>query len=611
MRFLFASITWYLRDTIGIATLDLIPIALAPFVVAAVLPILSRFIGVRMGLWSGVIVLAAARTLNQLVDEPAVDFWAAAVATSAFVGLLPLLLSVGRATLVGGVLLGLAIDTSIKGLGLSLDLAYQPGLAPVVATAATAVAVFYLLYRTDDPGRHGVGWGSGARLLGVGPFLFVQLLVLQSQGWTSAAGGVSPEQGLLRIALLNVVALYLASRFERSRLVLLLSGIVVGGTLVAAEASAPVFNTFSILGVAAAGPLWAAMVPDPDPDNVSASGLYLVAGSVLYVVFGLAYYVPLDLDLGFTQPQARIAVGVLLVVFGVAGWLRIPVREVGVDRSAPLLAGVAVTLPLIALVNIVVSSPRPADGVDGPTRFMSYNLHSAFDTSGRMDVEAIARVIEDSGATVVGLQEVERGRLINAGTDLLILLQQRLGFEYVEFFGTADVVWGNAILSRYPLGPAERAFLPTEGTPLRRGYLAAPVSVAGIEILFITTHLQHVNDPDVHDSDPEGDLLPVHRAQIGGIVEEWEGRMPAVLVGDFNARPGWAQMNELIAAGWVDAWEEAGSGPGYTSDAVNPRYRIDWILHTPDLRALDAGVIQSLASDHYAVVSDIAIDRPG
>ncbi len=607
VRFLFASMAWYLRDTVGIGTLDLVPIAMAPFLIAALLPILSRFIGVRAALWSGVTVLAVARIVNQVVDEPSADLWAAAVATAAFIGLLPLLLSLGRATLVGGVLLGLSVDTSIKGLGLSLDLAYQPGLAPLAATVAIAVAAFYALYLVDDPDRSGVGWGSGALLLGIGPFLFVQFLVLQSQGWTSSAGSVSAQHALLRIALLNVVALYLAFRFGRSRVVLVVSSILVAATLVAAEASAPVFNLLSILAVVAAGPLWAAMVPDPEKENLAASSFYLVAGSVVYLVMGLAYYLPLDLDLGFTQPQARIAAAVLLGLIGLAGSVGRSRREIGVDRTAPVLAAVAVVLPLIVFLNVVISSPKEAPtSAEEPIRFMSYNLHSAFDTSGRMDVEAIARVIEDSGATVVGLQEVTRGRLINAGTDLLALLQHRLGFEHVAFFATADPVWGNAILSRYPLGRVETAYLPTEGTLLRRGYLAALVSVVGTEILFISTHLQHINDPDVHDVDPEADLLSVHRAQIGAILDEWNGRMPAVLVGDFNARPGWAQMNELLAAGWVDVWEEAGIGRGFTFNAADPQFRIDWILHTPDLVAEDAGVIQSQASDHFAVVADLA-----
>ena len=141
---------------------------------------------------------------------------------------------------------------------------------------------------------------------------------------------------------------------------------------------------------------------------------------------------------------------------------------------------------------------------------------------------------------------------------------------------------------------------------MRRGYLGADLLIGDETLLFISTHLQHVNDRSAHDEDPEADLYPVHTEQIGTILETWDGQTPAVLVGDFNARPGWAQIDELLAAGWVDSWAEAGDGDGFTANAARPRYRIDYIFHTPDLTATDIGVIQTQASDHFPVVADLA-----
>ncbi len=609
MRVLFASITWYLRDTVGVATLDLVPIALVPFLAGALLPILARFVGVRPSMWLGLGLLGLARIANQAIDRADTDFWTAAVATTAFVGLLPLLLSLGRHVLVGGVLLGLTVDTAIRGMSSGLDLAFQPGFGPVMVVAAIVAAGAFALAQPEIPARRGVGWGSGAVLLGLGPYLFGQLLVLQAQGWTSSAGAVSATTAMVRICLLNVVAVWLAFRLDRSRSLQAASAVVVVAALVLAEAAPVTFNLATILAVVAAGPLLGALVPDPDRDRVGASGTYLVGGSVLFLVIGLAYYLPMDLSLGFTQAQARIAAAGALGVVALLGAARRSPASEGIASPIPVLAAVTLVLPLVgAGLALTVDPVEPSDP-PGAVRVMTYNLHSAFDTSGRMDVEAIARVIEDSGASIVGLQEVSRGRLLNAGTDLVALLAQRLGFEHVAFFGTTDPAWGNAILSRYPLGEVERTLLPLAGTPLRRGYLAAPVQVGDTEILFISIHLQHINDPDVHDEDPEADLLPVHRAQLGVVLEEWDGRSPAVLVGDFNARPGWTQMEDVLAAGWVDSWAEAGQGDGFTAGAADPRYRIDWILHTPDLSAVDAGVFQSQASDHFAVIADL--DLPG
>jgi endonuclease/exonuclease/phosphatase (EEP) superfamily protein YafD len=62
----------------------------------------------------------------------------------------------------------------------------------------------------------------------------------------------------------------------------------------------------------------------------------------------------------------------------------------------------------------------------------------------------------------------------------------------------------------------------------------------------------------------------------------------------------------ILNAGFVDAWAEAGHGEVSTSVGRHPNWRIDWIVHTPDLIAWDVEVIENRASDHSAVVATIA-----
>lgn len=605
VRFLFGSMAWYLRDTVGIGVIDLIPIALAPFLLGAIFPILSRWLTVRGAIWSGVWVLVVARTYNQISTDPAVDFWTSALAVMAFVGLLPLLLSLGRSTLVGGVLLGLAIDSAIRGSGLSLDLAYQPGVGAIAAVIGLAVATLYVLWACPTVERQGVPWGPGWTLVGIGPFLFFQFLILQSQGWVSEVSGAGGPQTQLRIALLNVIALLVVGKFERNRLVTMIAAVVVLAALAVAEGPALAFNILSILAIPAAGLVWSSLVPDVYERGVSSSATYLVIGMTLLVILGLVYYVPLDLSLGFDQTAARFGGIVLLGLFGMGGVISMAATRLGVTGQTWAFAALASLLPLVGLL-LAGTDRQPAD-TSFPLRVMAYNLHSGFDTDGNLDLEALARVIEDSEATVVGLQEVSRGQLISGVADQLTLLRQRLGFEHAAYFGTTDPTFGNAVLSRFPIVEVQRTYLPQVGTPLRRGYLGTRIDIGDTEVLFISTHLQHVNDRATHDLDPEGDLYPVHHEQIAAILTEWGGVEPAILVGDFNARPGWAQLEELVAAGWVDAWVEAGVGEGLTSPSDDPRYRIDYIFHTPDLETADVGVIQSRASDHFPVVADIRI----
>lgn len=608
MRFLFGSLTWYLRDTLGIGVLDLVPIALAPFVLAGLLPILARWSGPRTMLWTGAAMLILSRIVLQVSTAPAADFWAAAVGTFAFVGLVPLLLGLGRIGLVGGVLLGLALDSAIKGLGLSLDLAYQPGWRTVLAVVAIGVGIVWGLVNLPDGPTVGVGWAGGATLLSIGPFLFAQTLVLQPQGWTSAVTGISGPATQLRISLLNILALYLAYRWQGRRWWFVLSILVVALAVAGAEGNPTLFNIATLAGVPLAGLLWAGLVPTADAAKTAASGFYLVAGMTLYLILGLAYYLPLDMNLGFSQSDVRLAVAVLLFIAGGVAFARLP-HDQAVGRVDWVFAGAAALLSVVSFGAAATSDSVVENSSDGPVRFMSYNVHSAFNTDGALDVEAIARVVEDSEADIVAFQEMPRGRLISATTDLLTLLQLRLGFEHVAYFGTTDPVWGNAVFSRFPITGFGADYLPKVGTPMQRGSLGAIIDLGDGEVLVMSTHLQHINDSAVHEEDPEADLLPVHTEQIAAILDSWAGQMPAVLMGDFNARPEWAQISLIEDAGWLDAWDEAGTGEGLTSSAADPRYRIDYIFHTADVMAVDAGVIQSLASDHFAVVADLLIDR--
>ena len=606
IRFFFGSLTWYVRDTLGVGVIDLIPLALIPFAAGLLLPVLSRWLTIRGALWVGSLVLVVSRVVNQISSDPAMEMWSSGIAIAGFVGLLPLLLSLGRSAIVGGLFLGLAVDSAVKGMGLSLDLGYQEGPWPVAIVTALGLALLFLLLLSPRVERRGPSWRSGWTLLGIGPLLFFELLILQNQGWTSEVAGITGPQAQLRIALLNVVALVLLAWVERSRLAVLSSLAILVGTLVVAAGDALVFNIMSLLAVPAAAFVWSSQVPDPEERGVGPSTTYLAFGMLLFVATGLLYYVPLDLDLGYTQEQARLAAAGLVVLFGVGGLgANTPLRP-GVSNQSWAFAALVSILPLLGFFLVEEDPPGFASN-DDVVRVMTYNIHSAYNTDGRFDIEEIARVVEDSGAEIVGLQEIPRGRLISGVTDELTLLEARLGFEHSAFFGTTDPTWGNAILSRHPIISVDREYLPLVGTPMRRGHLGAVVQVGDSSVLVVSTHLQHVNDRSVHDEDPEADLYPVHREQIQTILEAWGGFEPAILVGDFNARPGWAQIEDLLSAGWVDSWTEAGSGDGFTARSNDPRNRIDYVFHTPGIQALDAGVIQSQASDHLPVVVDLRI----
>ena len=158
--------------------------------------------------------------------------------------------------------------------------------------------------------------------------------------------------------------------------------------------------------------------------------------------------------------------------------------------------------------------------------------------------------------------------------------------------GTEEPTWGNAILSRFPILESGWGELPREDTLIGRGYLWALIDVGESQpLLVIDTHLHHVDE----------ESLP-RQAQVPVLLEFWQDRPSSVLLGDLNAEPDSPEMGMLYDAGLVDSWNEVGSGMGHTFSSRDPHRRIDWIWHSDDLAAVQAEVIQTLASDHLPVL---------
>jgi len=236
-------------------------------------------------------------------------------------------------------------------------------------------------------------------------------------------------------------------------------------------------------------------------------------------------------------------------------------------------------------------------------RIMDYNIHQGFNINGYLDLEGIARVIEGSGADIVALQEVSRGWIVNGSADTYEWLAGRLDMKYMLFTPASDDIWGNAILSKYPLKLVDSGFLPRLGAPLRRSYLLAEVDLTGAvsgsgsdgyKINILCTHVHHIEG--------EGDI---RIKQIQSVLESWNGLERTAIMGDFNARSYEPEMEPFYEAGLRDSQAELGRGDVLTWVHYEPFERIDYIWVTDDIELLEVFVPYSTASDHLPVVLDI------
>ena len=513
-------------------------------------------------------------------------------------------------------LLGLAADTALHGLGGSWDYAWPVAAGPVALAVLLSGAALWALVALPDPGRRRprVPLGAVLPLAGIGPALFLHALTWQNLGWQAVLGGRSQAQAFLLVMLANLVALAAASLASGNPAwpvtLTAVAGLAVAVALAEAASLAACF-----LGQAAAAVLLVGIVDratEPVEGGAASgrAGLGAVAaawtagiGLCLLLVF--AYYAAYDLVLPVDNALAPAAAAALLALAGLAAGRAGGGRD---GPRGPVPVGVGVAL-LVAPALFWASAPAPlgAEAAQGagparPVRVLSYNLHFGFDVRGWSDLEATARAIEASGAEVVGLQEVSRGWYVNGSADMLAWLQRRLRMPYARFAGASDAIWGNALLSRHPIVDGGVVSLPRQGVPLRRNYLWAELVVgAGRRLRVVVTHLHHLEGPD-------GDR--VRQAQLAPLLAEEAGRPATVLMGDLNAEPGSPEIAMVRRAGLVDAFAAGGGRPAdeLTWPSDRPDRRIDYLWLSPDLEASDFAATAGTASDHRGVAVTV---RPG
>ncbi|MEV5963114.1 endonuclease/exonuclease/phosphatase family protein [Kribbella sp. NPDC051952] len=233
---------------------------------------------------------------------------------------------------------------------------------------------------------------------------------------------------------------------------------------------------------------------------------------------------------------------------------------------------------------------------------LTFNIHHAAGVDGKLDLERVAKTIETSGATVVGLQEVDRFFDARSNwVDQPAWLAARLKMNYVF---AANLDWdplepgqprrqyGTLVLSKYPIVDSRNTLLPKYPDREQRGLLEALIDVDGTPLRFADTHLTTGND---------GERLEQVNAIVALLKDAPE---PTMVVGDMNAIPTSTEIKTLTTH-WTDTWPQKGLGLGLTSPVPLPLRRIDYILHTPQLTPTAASVPPSLASDHLPVAATL------
>jgi endonuclease/exonuclease/phosphatase family metal-dependent hydrolase len=330
-------------------------------------------------------------------------------------------------------------------------------------------------------------------------------------------------------------------------------------------------------------------IPSPSGHPRLSLALGMVLFLLLNVVLAFAFTYP------YTIPSLR-GKGNYVFLFAIL-FLLIPAigsRSSGAQTSSRTLKTLSWVgaAAVVLLTTAFAQPPRLTHQEATPASFQvgSYNIHYGHNSDWQFSLEEQARTIEQSGADIVMLQEVDAGRITSYGVDDALWLARRLGMHQV--FGPAlEELSGVALLSRFPITQADTELLTSrlEQTAI----VSARVQIGGRALNAYATWLGLERDERARQLE---DALAI----IGDGV-------PAVLGGDFNAPPDSPTYNTIRAAGFDDPFIVGSFDAAPTSPAIDPAERIDFVW-TRGLAVRDAHVLDSLASDHRMVVVDIAFE---
>lgn len=257
------------------------------------------------------------------------------------------------------------------------------------------------------------------------------------------------------------------------------------------------------------------------------------------------------------------------------------------------------TLALTLLAAARVSAAEA--GGEKVLRVLTYNIHHGEGVDGKLDLARIAKVITDSRADIVALQEVDQKTKRVDGIDEAAEIARLAGLQHaygkaIDYQGGA---YGQALLSRWPLEKFAVHQLPNpQSTPEKvieqRIAISAWVQPPGLKpFRFVGTHLDATRDDTAR------------RQQATRLIELFtQDGVPTILVGDLNSRPETPAMKTLFAA-FTDA---SAASPAFTIPSKKPTGRIDYVLLHPAgvWKTKSSHVLpEEVASDHRPVIVEL------
>jgi endonuclease/exonuclease/phosphatase family metal-dependent hydrolase len=256
------------------------------------------------------------------------------------------------------------------------------------------------------------------------------------------------------------------------------------------------------------------------------------------------------------------------------------------------------------------ASTRSGEGNSVPAQrvvtVLTFNIHHAEGTDGRLDLDRVAKVMRSSGADVIGVQEVdrhysERSDWADEAQGLATRMHMHVAFAAnidnpPPAEGRPRIQYGTAILSRFPIVSWSNTLLFRSPDQEQRGLLQATLDVNGVRVQAFNTHLSASSATD----------RVAQAQQIQDIIGSTAD--PTFLTGDMNATADAPEIKTLSSF-LTDSWTVAGVGPGNTIESGDPTKRIDYVFTNDFAHPLVDRVVHTdpTASDHLPVAATMLL----
>lgn len=266
-------------------------------------------------------------------------------------------------------------------------------------------------------------------------------------------------------------------------------------------------------------------------------------------------------------------------------------------------------LACCALLFFTGCSSSKYTGTSQTIRVLTYNIHHGEGMDGKVDIERIAKVITDSKADIVALQEVDRGVERTKKIDIMTMLADLTGMTYafgknIDYQG-GD--YGNGVLTKFPILQEQNLHYKMIRTGEQRGLLQLLLEIKGEEVVFMNTHIDYRED----NTERISNVKETHAA-----AEHYAPR-PVIVCGDFNDTPE-SRTITLMKERFIDSWGASDTGSGFSYPTDTPKKRIDYIFLSKNtvqnqksfmkLRPVSARVLRTDASDHLPVLVELELN---